>query len=99
MFAIEHERQDNMSTVISSMMQDVKEKKMSHMKNIKRLTMTKGELTEKQRTVKEKNVEIKKELDSLMSNYAECQMQYENKASILLYLFISDTPVRSFKFD
>ena len=45
--ALEEERQANMNTVITQMMQGVKEQKVNHMKNIKKLTNEKQTLNDR----------------------------------------------------
>ena len=70
---LEEERNQNVNAVIGNMMQTVKDKKVTHMKNIKRLMLSKTELTQKQKVTKENNGELKKKLDTNMERYTKYQ--------------------------
>jgi hypothetical protein len=67
--ALEAERQANMNNVISEMMNSVKEQKVQHMKNIKRLTNEKALLTSQFKESKEANVKLKSNLDVNIQKY------------------------------
>ena len=76
--ALEAERQANMNNVISSMMKDMKDQKIDHMKKIKLLTIEKSELVKKQKNVKEKCDALKASLDSRILNYNNKKAKYED---------------------
>ena len=78
--ALEEERQANMNTVISEMMHDVKEQKVQHMKNIKRLTNEKALLSKNFKEYKEFNVQLKAGLDGSIQKYQQLQQQYDEAA-------------------
>jgi hypothetical protein len=67
--ALEAERQANMNNVISEMMNTVKEQKVQHMKNIKRLTNEKAQVTNSFKESKESNVRLKSNLDKNIQQY------------------------------
>ena len=70
---LEEERSQNVNAVIGNMMQSIKDKKVTHMKNIKRLSQRKVELTAKQKTLKDRNTETKSRLDETMQNIVQCK--------------------------
>lgn len=74
---LEQERESNMNQVISQMMQDVKEQKVSHMKNIKRLTNEKALLTKNVKDWKDDNTQLKQLLDQNISKYQQLQQQFD----------------------
>jgi hypothetical protein len=75
---LENERESNMNQVISQMMQDVKEQKVAHMKNIKRLTNEKALLTKNMKDWKEENTQLKQVLDQSISKYQQLQQQFDS---------------------
>lgn len=75
--ALEAERQSNMNSVISTMMKDMKDQKIDHMKKIKLLTIEKSDLTKKQKNAKEKCDALKASLDSRILNYNNKKAKYE----------------------
>ena len=75
--ALEEERQANMNTVITQMMQGVKEQKVNHMKNIKKLTMEKTSLNDKFKQLKDVNGTLKGTLDGTIKRYQQLQAQYD----------------------
>lgn len=75
--ALEAERQANMNQAISGMMQSVKEEKVQHMKNIKRLTNEKALLTKNFKEFKDSSAAIKAELDQNIAQYQEYQAEYD----------------------
>jgi DNA repair exonuclease SbcCD ATPase subunit len=75
--ALAVERQSNMNNVISTMMKDLKDQKIEHMKKIKLLTIEKGDLVKSQKTLKEKSDGIKAILDKKMGAYNSLKGQYE----------------------
>lgn len=79
--ALEEERQANMNTVISKMMQTVKEDKVNHMKNIKRLGNEKTALATKLKESTEANGSLKAKLDSNMKRYQKMQKAYDKMAA------------------
>eukprot|EP00428_Durinskia_dybowskii_P064440 CAMPEP_0170383522 /NCGR_PEP_ID=MMETSP0117_2-20130122/15518_1 /TAXON_ID=400756 /ORGANISM="Durinskia baltica, Strain CSIRO CS-38" /LENGTH=775 /DNA_ID=CAMNT_0010639227 /DNA_START=54 /DNA_END=2381 /DNA_ORIENTATION=+ len=76
--ALEAERQANMNNVISEMMDTVKDQKVLHMKNIKRLTNEKALLTNQFKESKENNSKLKGNLDENIQKYQEIQKQYDD---------------------
>lgn len=74
---LETEREQNMNQVITQMMQSVKEQKVLHMKNIKRLTNEKALLTKNVKDWKEDNSSLKQQLDSNISKYQQLQMKFD----------------------
>lgn len=78
--ALEAERQANMNTAISSMMQGVKEQKVQHMKNIKRLTNEKAVLSKTFKEHKDSNAALKSELDTDIQKYQALQKRYDELA-------------------
>lgn len=79
--ALEEERQANLHTVISGMMQGVKDQKVQHMKNIKRLTNEKASLTKRFKECKDTNTIGKVELDKFILRYQELQKEYDDAMS------------------
>jgi hypothetical protein len=79
--ALEAERQANMNTVISEMMNGVKDQKVQHMKNIKRLTNEKAMLTKNFKESKESNATLKSGLDTSIQKYQVMQKKYDEVAS------------------
>lgn len=75
--ALEAERQSNMNSVISTMMKDMKDQKIDHMKQIKLLTIEKSDLAKKQKNSKEKCDALKASLDSRILNYNNKKAKYE----------------------
>eukprot|EP00604_Paraphysomonas_vestita_P002850 CAMPEP_0174818366 /NCGR_PEP_ID=MMETSP1107-20130205/1032_1 /TAXON_ID=36770 /ORGANISM="Paraphysomonas vestita, Strain GFlagA" /LENGTH=592 /DNA_ID=CAMNT_0016030107 /DNA_START=633 /DNA_END=2411 /DNA_ORIENTATION=+ len=75
--ALAAERQSNMNNVISTMMRDLKEQKIEHMKKIKLLTIEKADLVKSQKTLKEKSDAIKAILDKKMTSYNGLKALYE----------------------
>jgi chromosome segregation ATPase len=75
--ALAAERQSNMNNVISTMMRDLKDQKIEHMKKIKLLTIEKGDLVKSQKTLKEKSDAIKGILDQKMGAYNTLKGLYE----------------------
>lgn len=75
--ALAAERQSNMNNVISTMMRDLKDQKIEHMKKIKLLTIEKGDLVKSQKALKEKSDTIKAILDEKMGAYNNLKSQYE----------------------
>lgn len=78
--ALELERQSNMNNVISEMMHSVKEQKVSHMKNIKRLTNEKTLLSKNMKDSKESNTLLKSSLDKHINKYQDLQRAYDEVA-------------------
>ena len=79
--ALEEERQSNMNMVISEMMHSVKEQKVMHMKNIKRLTNEKTQLTKGMKDTKESNLKMKKDMDKYIVEYQQLQKRYDEVAA------------------
>jgi kinesin family protein 1/kinesin family protein 3/17 len=79
--ALEAERQANMNVAISGMMQSVKEEKVQHMKNIKRLTNEKALVKKNFEETKDSNVSIKVALDKNIKLYQQYQATYDEKMS------------------
>ena len=75
---LEEERQSNMNTVISNMMTTVKDQKVNIMKNIKRLTNEKANITKKMKLYKDSNDGLRSKLDELMVEYQTRQGEYDN---------------------
>ena len=71
-----------MNTVISEMMNTVKEQKVQHMKNIKRLTNEKALVTAQFKDCKDGNSKLKGLLDSNIQQY---QVQYSTCVAVSLY--------------
>lgn len=70
---LELERQQNVNTVISQMMEDVKSQKVAHLKNIKRLTNEKQILLKNVKDYKDDNTVLKGSLDSNIQQYQSLQ--------------------------
>lgn len=79
---LELEREQNMNQVITQMMQSVKEQKVLHMKNIKRLTNEKALLTKNIKDWKEENSQLKHDLDSNIAKYQQLQVQFDAFSTI-----------------
>eukprot|EP00600_Ochromonadales_sp_CCMP1393_P008823 CAMPEP_0174954044 /NCGR_PEP_ID=MMETSP0004_2-20121128/205_1 /TAXON_ID=420556 /ORGANISM="Ochromonas sp., Strain CCMP1393" /LENGTH=787 /DNA_ID=CAMNT_0016201813 /DNA_START=43 /DNA_END=2407 /DNA_ORIENTATION=- len=75
--ALEAERQSNMNNVISEMMNGVKDQKVQHMKNIKRLTNEKAMLSKNFKEVKDFNTKLKGNLDKSIQQYQVLQKAYD----------------------
>lgn len=75
---LEEERQSNMNTVISNMMTTVKDQKVNIMKNIKRLTNEKANITKRMKLYKDSNDGLRSKLDELMVEYQARQGEYDN---------------------
>ena len=75
---LELERQQNVNTVMSQMMQDVKQQKVLHMKNIKRLTNEKALLTKNYKEMKDSNSALKVALDEHIARYQQLQSQFDS---------------------
>lgn len=75
--ALEAERQANMNSVISTLMKDMKDQKIEHMKTIKLLTIEKADLAKKQKSAKEKCDALKASLDSRILTYNNKKVKYE----------------------
>lgn len=74
---LEEERQQNMNNVISQMMQNVKEQKVIHMKNIKRLTNEKAVVTKNLKDEKDESTALKELLDKNIARYQQLQSQFD----------------------
>mmetsp|Transcript_20554 Transcript_20554/g.28323 ORF Transcript_20554/g.28323 Transcript_20554/m.28323 type:complete len:818 (-) Transcript_20554:135-2588(-) len=79
--ALEEERQANMNTVIGQMMQNVKDEKVQHMKNIKRLTNEKALLAKTFREAKDQGAQLKQQLDENINTYQLLQKKYDDLAA------------------
>ena len=79
---LEEERSQNVNAVIGNMMQSIKDKKVTHMMNIKRLSQRKVELTAKQKTLKDRNTETKSRLDETMQKYSAMQEKLDKLSKI-----------------
>lgn len=75
---LEEERNQNVNSVVGNMMQSVKDKKVTHMKNIKRLQQQGKEITKKQKLAKDRGIELKKQLDENAAMYGKLQAELEN---------------------
>lgn len=75
--ALAAERQANMNSVIASMMRDIKEQKIDHMKRIKLLSLEKSDLTKSYKGLKEKSDVMKAQLDTKMLAYNALKVRYE----------------------
>lgn len=80
--ALEEERQANMNTVIGQMMQNVKDEKVQHMKNIKRLTNEKALLAKTFREAKDQGSNLKQQLDENINTYQLLQKKYDDLAAL-----------------
>eukprot|EP01033_Poteriospumella_lacustris_P010142 gene10142-7232_t len=74
---LEAQRQENMNSVISQMMQSVKEQKVVHMKNIKRLTNEKAMLQQTLKKDKEESMSLKQSLDENIAKYQKLQATFD----------------------
>lgn len=74
---LEAQRQENMNSVISQMMQSVKEQKVLHMKNIKRLTNEKAMLQQNLKKDKEDSLLLKQSLDENIAKYQKLQTTFD----------------------
>jgi len=74
---LEEERNQNVNSVVGNMMQSVKDKKVTHMKNIKRLQQQGKEITKKQKLAKDKGIDLKKRLDENAASYGKLQKKLE----------------------
>ena len=74
--ALEEERAANMNTVMGNMMQQYKEQKIAHMKNLKRMQLEHETISKKQVTTKEKADTTKVKIMESMKNYEELQGKY-----------------------
>ena len=73
---LDQARKANMSVVMSSMMDDAKEKKVAQMKEIKRLGNEKSSLQKKQQHVKTKHAKLKEKIDADMKLYMSLQAKH-----------------------
>ena len=92
--ALEEERQANMNTVITQMMQGVKEQKVNHMKNIKKLTNEKQTLNDRFKSLKDSNAALKSTLDVAMKKYQGLQGQYDKLGQELAGIAAEDTTAK-----
>ena len=76
---LEEERQANMNVVMSDMMADMKEKKVSQMKNIKKLSNEKTTLQKKMKDGKSQQAQLKEEVDEDLKRYADMQAKYDEE--------------------
>ncbi len=73
---LEQARKANMGVVMSSMMDEAKEKKLAQMKNIKRLGNEKTNLQKHQKDLKAKHAELKAKIDKDMKLYMSLQAKH-----------------------
>ncbi len=73
---LDQARKANMSVVMSSMMDEAKEKKVAQMKEIKRLGNEKSSLQKKQQHVKTKHAKLKEKIDADMKLYMSLQAKH-----------------------
>lgn len=85
--ALEAERQANMNNVISEMMNSVKEQKVVHMKNIKRLTNEKALLTGQFKESKDGNAKLKQNLDVNIQKYQVRMLRISSVSLVSLVSF------------
>jgi hypothetical protein len=76
--ALEAERQSNMNNIISTMMTNVKEKKLDHMKKLKKLNNEKTILGKKFKENRENNSNMKLLLDEKMKKYEILQSKFDD---------------------
>lgn len=76
--ALEEERAANMNTVMSNVMQEFKEQKIAHMKNLRRLQLEHETITKKQSATKEKADQIKTKIMNSMKEYEALQAKYND---------------------
>ena len=76
---LEQERQSNMNVVMADMMEGVKDKKVSQMKQIKKLANEKTTLQKKVKEDKLKHAELKAGVDQNMKDYADIQAKYDSE--------------------
>jgi hypothetical protein len=74
---LEEERQANLSVAMSTMLEEVKDKKVEQMKNIKRLANEKSTLAKKIKDGKSKHTELKAKVDTDMKEYSQLQLKYD----------------------
>lgn len=75
--ALEDERKRNLSSAMSSMMNDVKEQKVLKMKAIKKLTLERDSLGKAQKTLVGERDAIKTEQESLQQEFRQLQKAYD----------------------
>jgi chromosome segregation ATPase len=75
------ERQANLSNVMSTMMDTVKDQKVKQMKAIKRLTNEKAVMNKKFKDLRDENGAFKEKLDKNMAKYQEKQKLYDTMVS------------------
>ena len=64
------------------MMQGVKEQKVNHMKNIKKLTAEKAQLNDRFKTVKDSNGTLKAAIDAAMKRYQPLPSAHPSPSSL-----------------
>jgi len=74
---LEEERQSNMNVVMADMMEGVKDKKVSQMKQIKKLANEKALIQKKVKENKVMHAELKTGVDKDMKDYADMQAKYD----------------------
>jgi hypothetical protein len=74
---LEEERKRNFTDAIGGMINDVKAKKIEHMKTIKRLDAQKAKLRKQQQQAKHKGEDLKKALEDDMTVYQQLKKEYE----------------------
>jgi chromosome segregation ATPase len=79
--ALQMERQANLSNVMSTMMDTVKDQKVKQMKAIKRLTNEKAVMNKKFKDLRDENGAFKEKLDKNMAKYQEKQKLYDTMVS------------------
>lgn len=84
--ALEEERQANLNSVVSTMMEKVKKQKVEHMKAIKRLSNEKSALTQQMKEGKDSNTNLKVRLDGSMKSYQRLQSEYDSKMTAMAAL-------------
>lgn len=72
---LDDERQANVNAAISTMMSTMKDEKVLHMKNIKKLTNEKAALSKEYKEAKESTAKLKARLDTSMKSYVELQKE------------------------
>lgn len=73
---LEAERSTNMNAVLGTMIQDLKEQKIEHMKNLKRLQLEYDTLQKKQASAKSSSDEMRLKILTAMKAYEDLQGQY-----------------------
>lgn len=74
---LEEQRSANMNAVISTVIDGVKDQKVRHLKSLKKLNIEKSDLAKQEKSLKDRNAQLKQTLDEDMKRYMALQSEYD----------------------